>query len=114
MGLSHTRARSLVVSAMEQLREDNRAEAACLRDIETARLDKLIAALWPMATGVDEDGEKAKPDISASRQVLSLLESRRRLWGIDAPEKVDMRSDGLTPEAIQEIRQSILGIEPTE
>lgn len=61
-----------------------------LRALEAARLDALLAAVWPAAT---------EGDVAAVRAALAISERRARLFGLDAParaqlsvERVDVRS----------------------
>lgn len=58
------------------------AERVQLRELEAARLDALQALAWPLArTG----------DLAAIRECRAISESRRRLFGLDAPQQVEMR-----------------------
>lgn len=58
------------------------ADRTQLRDLEAARLDALQALAWPQA----KDG-----DLAAIRECRAISESRRKLFGLDAPQQVDLR-----------------------
>lgn len=73
-----------------------------VRDLELARLDALLEALWPGATGAktapwEEDGRPApEVDIERVDRVLKIMERRAKLLGLDAPTKADVTSKGET------------------
>lgn len=58
-------------------------QAENYRDLELARLDELLFAIWPAATATG-----SLTNAEASRQALRLSESRRKLLGIDAPTEI--------------------------
>ena len=55
--------------------------ADAVRNAEIARLDRLLLAHWPLAI---------KADPKATATVLSIMDRRARLLGLDAPQKVDI------------------------
>lgn len=64
--------------ALEQARQELEDAAAVLRTLEVARLDQLTLALW---------GQAMAGDVKSVDAIRRLSESRRRLLGIDAPER---------------------------
>jgi len=68
-----------VSSVMKVLSEQTLTEATSLREMETARLDKLQAALWPGAIG----GNARTVEV-----LVKLMERRAKLWGLDMPIKI--------------------------
>ena len=57
------------------------ADRIALRDLEAERLDMLQAIVWPQArTG----------DLAAIKECRVISESRRKLFGLDAPQQVEM------------------------
>lgn len=61
-----------------------------LRQRTTKRLDRLLQAAWPWALGL-APGQEGKPDWEAMAKCLEIERDRRRLLGLDAPEKIDVR-----------------------
>ena len=89
-----------VKSAMTKLGRESVAE---LRTLEDRRLDDLQDAIWPMAM-------KGKP--GSVRAALAVSESRRRLWGVDAPSKIEIGRFAET-ESWRQISEAIKqGLEP--
>lgn len=57
------------------------ADRIALRNLEAERLDMLQAIVWPQArTG----------DLAAIKEIRAISESRRKLFGLDAPQQVEM------------------------
>ena len=52
-----------------------------MRQLEGARLDALMATLWPLAT-------RRSPDMTAIDRLLRIAERRAKLFGLDMPVKV--------------------------
>lgn len=73
------------------LREQTTLDSESVREMELGRLDLLIKSMFPRAL---------KGDIGAGLAVLKVLESRRKLLGVDAPEKMLMGAmvGNLTPD----------------
>lgn len=76
--------------------------ADAVRQLELARLDALLEALWPGATGAkaapwEEDGRpESEVDVERVDRVLKIMERRAKLLGLDAPTKADVTSAGET------------------
>ncbi|AJE32549.1 hypothetical protein B842_03480 [Corynebacterium humireducens NBRC 106098 = DSM 45392] len=67
-----------------------RAEADSLRKVEGARLDALQAAVW----------EKAMlGNLDAGHQVLRIIDRRCRLFGLDAPQQVELSAGDVDLDA---------------
>lgn len=71
-----------VARGLREVNLNNRAEAADLRQLEGARLDKLQESLWAEA----EAGDPRAVDA-----VLDILARRARLFGLDAPREKTRR-----------------------
>lgn len=77
LGIDYSWARDLVIRALEQATYE---AADVMRTQEGARLDRMQRAVWPAAiTG----------DIPAVNTVLKIMERRAKLFGLDAPVKVE-------------------------
>lgn len=63
----------------QELADLPKEDAAELRDLEMARLDSLLTAMWPKAIG----GNGWAVD-----RVLRIMERRARLAGLDQPEQI--------------------------
>ena len=85
LGVSEKTAHGDVITRLRELARIEEHVAADVRQLEVERLDALLMGHWGAATSGDE---------RASRVVLSVLERRARLLGLDAPAKVDERVAG--------------------
>ena len=74
-------AHKAVMKELELLAKVCREEAAQVRDLELQRLDDLFLAAWKAIA----DGSE-----SAIDRALRVSESRRKLMGLDAAQKVDV------------------------
>ena len=63
------------------LAEYGREPAEAIRNAEVARLDRLLMAHWPKAV---------QGDAKATATVLSIMDRRARLLGLDAPQQLDI------------------------
>lgn len=66
-------------AVQQELADLPKEDAAELRDLELARLDSLLTAMWPKAIG----GNGWAVD-----RVLRIMERRARLAGLDQPEQI--------------------------
>lgn len=88
--------------SVHRLLDRQEAEGADqLRAVEGARLDRLLVAIWPTAI---------KGDLKAQAECRRNRESYRRLFGLDAPVKIDARISDATDSAIAELAAQ-LGLE---
>ena len=96
LGITKEGARQAVYRALGDLAESNLEAAAALRALESERLDKLLAAVWPAATAGDLD---------AVDRALKIAARRARLCGLDAPTKIqaDVLAGPLRPTREQVI-----------
>lgn len=75
IGYSHGYAQTLVADALRLDPE----EVETVRDLETARLDRQLAAVWPSVIS---------GDLNAGTLALKISERRSRLLGLDRPREV--------------------------
>ena len=80
-----------------ELSEIPAADRAQLRELEAARLDTLQAVAWDQAKA---------GDLAAIKECRAISESRRRLFGLDAPQQVEMH--GAEPVDIMGTARNIL------
>lgn len=78
LGISVGHAHKLV---QRELADIPAADRLALRDLEAERLDTLQAIVWPLARA---------GDLAAIKECRAISESRRRLFGLDAPQQVEM------------------------
>lgn len=74
-------AHKAVMKELNLLAKECLEEAAQVRDLELQRLDELYLAAWKAITGGSE---------SAIDRALRVSESRRKMMGLDAAQKVDV------------------------
>jgi len=77
-----------------------------LRDLQRARLEELLKALWPRAIG----DEETEPDLKAVDRILKIMARQAKLDGLDAPVKVaqtDAHGHNLT---VEEARRDLMQI----
>ncbi len=94
LGVSQEMARLDVQRSLQTLAELERASADVYRTMELARLDMAMLAIAPGVT---------KGSIDAVNAWVRISESRRRLLGLDAPQKIAPTSpDGSAPYETQQ------------
>ena len=91
LGISIERASQLVEEALKAIKQETAEQAAKLKEIELARLDRLLAAIWP---------QTMKGDVQAIDRALKIMKRRAELLGLDAPIKQDFTSDGKVIEFV--------------
>ena len=85
-----------LIRALEEARDNEKAEASVYRQQENERLDSLLEAVWPKATTpspiFDKDREIVgeEIDLKAVDTVLKLMDRRARLNGLDMPVKSEV------------------------
>ncbi|WP_329131515.1 hypothetical protein OG552_10400 [Streptomyces sp. NBC_01476] len=96
---SRTSATKDMIRALEERRDDWKAEVSVYRQEENERLDALLLAVWPHATNpirevVNRDDPDAEPetkfDPRAVDTAIKLLERRAKLNGLDMPAKTEL------------------------
>lgn len=103
---SAANARSDLKRALEQHRNEERAEASIYRQQENERLDALLEAAWPQATKpqpiLDKEGEivAMAVDMRAIDTVLRLMDRRAKLNGLDMPVKTELTGADRGPLAV--------------
>lgn len=71
--------------ALKQYRKEEGEKVAQWRTLEGRRLDRLQAAAWTAAV---------KGDLKAIETVLKIINQRARLFGLDAPVKIESEASG--------------------
>ena len=85
LGVSYQTAYRDVDESLSELAELQRGKAEKLREIELERLEKMTLGLWPKVRHGDE---------KAVRALVSVMDRRAKLLGLDAPSKQDLTSGG--------------------
>jgi hypothetical protein len=85
LGISKSSAHQLVQAGLEDSRRQISASADELRSEELARLDGMLAKVYPKA---------ARGDVQAVDRVLKIAERRARLLGLDAPTRTALQGGG--------------------
>lgn len=86
MGIHFTTAHQHVNHALDELRERTKQSAEQLRTIEIEKLDRLEADLSTRLEGCTDDQDGAK----LAAVMIKITESRRKLLGLDAPQKMEV------------------------
>lgn len=98
---SEQRAYRVVMDELRRLNAACAETAADLVRLQEERIDALLAAVWPLATGrlvIAGDKVSVPPCLDAVAKAIKLLERLAALRGIDAPKKVAPTSpDGYEP-----------------
>jgi Homeodomain-like domain len=84
LGVTHVTARNWVLTAVDEVKYE---QAETMRKVEGTSLDRLQRAMWP---------EAIQGDAKAAMAVLRIMERRARLFGLDAPVKVDAQVTEVT------------------
>lgn len=85
LGISTSRAHSLVAEALKESQESVKDLANRHRQIQHARIEKLVAALWSDAVAARSVEERRR----SIAQIVKLLDRQAKLWGMDAPKLVE-------------------------
>lgn len=95
LGYSKTQAYRDIQRALKNIGKEEQEGALELRLLESQRLDELLMPMMRQAKG----GSQGAVD-----RVLRIMERRAKLWGIDAPERAEIRMpDGVAVRAKVEI-----------
>lgn len=116
LGISTPTAFRDVRDALEDMQRENKEEKEKLTNIEVARIDKMIKAIYRKATeGIliyddkeqpikDKNGEYIRIiDKSAIDRVLKLQERKAKFLGLDAPERRQIGNDPENPFTLPQI-----------
>ena len=99
LGITTSRAHSLVNEALVEARKQVSDVADELRVVEISRLDGLLEKFYPKAM---------KGDDQAAHRVLKIAERRAKLLGLDAPVRTSLQGGGDdAPPIVTEARVSI-------
>lgn len=85
LGIGETTAYEAVKDALEWYAKDTEQEAKRLKEIQSARIERLILAVWPQAV---------KGHMAAVDRVVRLLDRQAKLHGLDAATRHDLKVDG--------------------
>jgi len=93
--------RAVTAAISRQTRKLNREASYAYPEVlrlELDRLDKLQASIWPLAHHRKQklgDGTEitVEPDLKAVETLLKISQDRRKLLGLDAPQKIDVGGD---------------------
>ena len=88
-------------AVLAALRREVHEEANQLRTLEGLRLDEMQAGLW---------GKASHGNVGAVMAVIKIMERRARLFGLDAPQRVDVgRSDIDLDGAVDQLLDLAMG-----
>ena len=85
-----------LIRALEEARDNEKAEASVYRQQENERLDSLLEAVWAKATTPSPIFDKEREivgeeiDLKAVDTVLKLMDRRAKLNGLDMPVKSEV------------------------
>src|ERR1041384_425868 len=82
LGCSQVAAFGMVRKRLDDINDSTALSVIELREVENARLDSLLAAIWGTATGNDETDLKDK--LAAQDRAIKISETRMRLNGFGA------------------------------
>lgn len=101
IGISHTAARRLWLKAMEHAQAELTEEAKLAVAVEVRKLDELWALNYERATNrrIDIAEQQAATD-----RCLRISAERRKLLGLDAPERHELAGAGGGPVLFQEVQ----------
>lgn len=85
--------RRSVTRQLERWRENDQARIEDVRNLQLARIDRLIQALWPDAVGMRDDGSKKPASPKAVGEIRQLEALRARIAGTEAPKKIELSGD---------------------
>lgn len=81
LGVSKTTVHEDIGASLVELADERLEATESWRDLHLARLERLVAAVWPKAEGGDD---------FAIDRVVKLLKSEARLLGLEAPKKIEL------------------------
>ena len=115
LGCSTATAWREVKSGLKEIQSEPAPE---LIELESARLDRLLVAIWPYAIGFTEtrqDGKEKRhaPSPEAIDRVLKIQARRAKLLGLDAPTKKDVTGEWIMKGAVERAAEQY-GLDPRE
>jgi hypothetical protein len=87
-----------VNAELMELREQTKADAEAVREIELHRCDEMILGLWPAVR---------RGDPKAVSAAVRVSERRSKLLGLDAPSKSEISGANGGPVELLEVRESL-------
>lgn len=84
LGITHEGARKALKRALARTEEETTEQVSYLRELERQRLEWAMSAISPLVQ---------KGNLTAIETYRKLSESLRRLMGLDAPVKAEVKSD---------------------
>jgi hypothetical protein len=115
LGVSTPTAWRCVQAALDEIRSEPAPE---LIELECARLDRMLVAIWPLAIGHTEtlpSGREKRhaPSVEAIDRVLKIMQRRARMLGLDAPTKKEISGNVLMRGAVEKAAEAH-GLDPKE
>lgn len=87
-----------ISKALTELAEEVRGDTTRVRDLELARLDRMLLGVW---------GNAVKGDVQSVDRAVKIMERRAKLLGLDAPTKLAHGGDPEAPPIKTEQAQSL-------
>ena len=78
------RVSNIIKSALKKLSKDMKGAAEEIRSLELSRLDEMQSAIWDDCMG---------GKLTAIDRVLKIMERRSKLVGLDAPDRLNVKTD---------------------
>tara|TARA_Y100000588_G_scaffold329325_1_gene365415 strand:- start:3396 stop:3812 length:417 start_codon:yes stop_codon:yes gene_type:complete len=78
------RVNDIIRAALKRLTKEMKSAAEGIRSLELSRLDEMQTAIWQDCM----DGK-----LTAIDRVLKIMERRSKLVGLDAPDRLDVKTD---------------------
>lgn len=75
-------------AVLARIRDTTNQAASEWRDLENARLERLLRGVWPRAINPQD-----RQQMSAVKQALDIIRAQRDLNGLDAPRRVDITTE---------------------
>ena len=98
LGITRQSAHALVTNMLTEMAEQTKTDVKAVLEMELARLDTMIAALWTMA----ETG-----DLEAIDRAVKLMERRAKYLGLDAANRTEISGPDGTAIAIETLRAKL-------
>jgi len=89
LGISETEVQTRIRKMRTRMKAEMAADAYSLALLEDARLSALLEGLWGQATA---------GDVQAVRACIEISKERRKLFGLDAPVRLDIFADTKPPQ----------------
>lgn len=109
LDITHDTAHKDFQAVMKRVIEENNGTAQEHRELDLARIDRLIQSLAPLLYPTVKPGEQAKPpDLKALDRYLRALDHRAKLLGLYAPQQLDTTVRVIDMDSVKaELRRKI-------